>query len=150
MKILSLLLAFLASHYWPAAAQYRRYGWLLAARTGAGDNRPQWLPTAGLVTIAIVVGAAVTLAGVQLAGLFGLLLVGVAGVVYTLGPEPLDRDIRIASDPSEPDKQQVALERLLLTRASSGAEPDARRLAWRTLTIWFVVLSLLLLAGLLS
>lgn len=145
MKILSLLLAFLASHLWPAAVRYRRYDWLLAVPAGTSDKGPHWLPAAGLVTIAVIVGAAVTLAAAEIAGLFGLLLVGVAAVVYTLGPEPLDRDIRMASDPSEPDKQQVALERLLLTSASSGTEAAAAALhaalaRWFGIVFWFVVL----------
>lgn len=145
MKILSLLLAFLASHHWPAAPRYRRYGWLLAVPAGASEHGPHWLPAAALVAIAVVAGAAVTLVAAQLAGLFGLLLVGVAAVVYTLGPEPLDRDIRMASDPSEPDRRQVALERLLLTRASSGTEAAAAALhaalaRWFGIVFWFVVL----------
>lgn len=145
MKILSLLLAFAASHHWPAASRLRRFDWLLAGAEHASGRGPQWLPLATLVALALVIGALATAFASWLAGLFGLLLLGIATVVYTLGPEHLDRDIRMASNPDEPDKQQVALERLLLTPASSGNEAAAASLhaalaRWFGIVFWFVVL----------
>jgi len=145
LKILSLFIAFLASHHSPDAAHWRRYGWLLAGPGLVSGNGPQWLPTACLVVVAVVAGALVTGVATWLAGLFGLLLVGLAAVLYTLGPEHLDRDIRMASNPDRPDRQQVALERLLLTPASSGPEAAAASLhaalaRWFGIVFWFVVL----------
>lgn len=145
MKILALLIAFLASHKWPEAARIRRYGWLLAVPARVSSRGPHWLPVAGLAAAALGVGALATLFAAWLAGLFGLLLLGIAAVLYTLGPEPVDRDIRMASDPEEPERQQVALERLLLTRASSGPEAAAASLhaalaRWFGIVFWFVVL----------
>lgn len=145
MKILSLLLAFTASHYWPEAVRLRRYGWLLAAPAQTSGKGPHWLPAAALAAIALIIGGLATLLAIWIAGLFGLLLLGIASVLYTLGPEHLDRDIRMASNPGEPDKQQVALERLLLTPASSGTDAAAASLhaalaRWFGIVFWFVVL----------
>lgn len=145
MKILSLLLAFLVSHHWPTASRLRRYEWLLAAPGWAHNREPHWLPLAGLVAVAVAAGSLAMLFATWLAGLFGLLLLGVAAVLYTLGPEHLDRDIRLASNPGELERQQVALERLLLTRASSGPEAAAAALhaalaRWFGIVFWFVVL----------
>ncbi len=145
MKILSLLLAFAASHYWPAASRLRRFDWLLAGPVRTSGRGPHWLPVALLAAIALVIGGLATAIAAWMAGLFGLLLLGIATVLYTLGPEHLDRDIRMASNPGEPDKQQVALERLLLTPASSGTEAAAASLhaalaRWFGIVFWFVVL----------
>ncbi|MEX0914646.1 MAG: hypothetical protein WD397_05955 [Wenzhouxiangellaceae bacterium] len=145
MKILSLLLAFLASHHWPGASQLRRYDWLLAGPAGVSGQGARWLPVATLAAVTLVVGALAMLLAFWLAGLFGLLLLGIASVLYTLGPHHLDRDIRMASNPGEPDKQQVALERLLLTPDSTGPEAAAASLhaalaRWFGIVFWFVLL----------
>lgn len=145
MKILSLLIAFAISHRWPEASRLRRFDWLLAGPTRTSGRGPHWLPVAILVTLALVVGGLATALATWMAGLFGLLLLGIATVLYTLGPEHLDRDIRMASNPGEPEKQQVALERLLLTPASGGTEAAAASLhaalaRWFGIVFWFVVL----------
>lgn len=145
MKILSLLLAFLASHYWPSASQFRRYDWLLAGPAGVIGQGARWLPVATLAAVNLIVGSLAMLLAFWLAGLFGLLLLGIAAVLYTLGPYHLDRDIRMASNPGEPDKQQIALERLLLTPDSTGPEAAAASLhaalaRWFGIVFWFVLL----------
>jgi len=126
-------------------ARLRRYDWLLAGPERLSDKGPQWLPAAGLAAVTIISGLLATLAAAWIAGPFGVLLVSFCAVLYTLGPEPLDRDIRLASNPGEPERQQVALERLLLTRTSSGAEAAAAALhaalaRWFGIVFWFVVL----------
>lgn len=145
MKILSLLLAFAASHHWPAASRLRRFDWLLAGPLRASGRGPHWLPVALLIAIALVIGWLTTAIAIWIAGLFGLLLLGIATVLYTLGPEHLDRDIRMASNPAEPDRQQVALERLLLSPDSNGTEAAAASLhaalaRWFGIVFWFVLL----------
>tara|TARA_Y100001933_G_scaffold250220_1_gene286122 strand:- start:581 stop:1378 length:798 start_codon:yes stop_codon:yes gene_type:complete len=145
LKILSLLIAFAISHHWPTASRLRRFEWLLAGPVAASGRGPHWLPVALLAALALVIGGLATAIAGGLAGLFGLLLLGIASVLYTLGPEHLDRDIRMASNPGEPDKQQVALERLLLTPVSSGPEAAAASLhaalaRWFGIVFWFVVL----------
>lgn len=145
MKILSLLIAFLVSLNWPAAARLRRYDWLLAGPVRLSRQGPYWLPAAALAFVALVAGGLATLLAGWLAGLFGLLLLGIAAVLYTLGPYNLDRDIEAASNPGEPDKQQIALERLLLTPGSSGTEAAAASLhaalaRWFGIVFWFAVL----------
>lgn len=145
MKILSLLLALLVSLRWPGTAQFRRYDWMLAVPARARSKGPDWLPVAALVTIALLAGGLATLAAAWLAGLFGLLVLGVVSVLYTLGPENLDRDIEMASDIDAPEKQQVALERLRLTPVSTGTEAAAASLhaalaRWFGVVLWFVVL----------
>jgi len=145
LKILSLLLAFAASHYWPAASRLRRFEWLLAGAARSSDRGPHWLPVALLTASALIIGGLATAIAASIAGLFGLLLLGLATVLYTLGPEHLDRDIRMASNPGEPEKQQVALERLLLSPGSSGSEAAAASLhaalaRWFGIVFWFVVL----------
>lgn len=145
MKILSLLIAFAISHHWPAASQLRRFDWLLAGPGAISDRGPHWLPVALLAALALLIGGLATAIAGGLAGLFGLLLLGIASVLYTLGPEHLDRDIRMASNPGEPDTQQVALERLLLTPVSSGTEAAAASLhaalaRWFGIVFWFVIL----------
>ena len=145
LKILSLLLAFAASHHWPAASSLRRFDWLLAAPLRASGQGPAWLPAAILAALSLVIGSLAMGFANWLAGLFGLLVLGVATVVYTLGPQHLDRDIAMASNPAEPDKQQVALERLLLAPDSTGIEAAAASLhaalgRWFGIVFWFVVL----------
>ena len=145
MKILSLLLAFAASHHWPEISGLRRFDWLLAGPARASGRGPHWAPVAILAALALIIGGLATAIAASIAGLFGLLVLGIAGVLYTLGPEHLDRDIRMASNPGEPEKQQVALERLLLTPASSGTEAAAASLhaalaRWFGIVFWFVVL----------
>jgi len=145
LKILSLLIAFALSHQWPEASRLRRFDWLLAAPRRASGRGPQWLPAALLTALALLIGGLATAIASGLAGLFGLLLLGIATVLYTLGPEHLDRDIRMASNPGEPDRQQVALERLLLTPVASGTEAAAASLhaalaRWFGIVFWFVVL----------
>lgn len=139
------MIAFLASHHWPEAARFRHYGWLLSAPVWASSRGPHWLPATVLAAVAFGAGGLAMLFAAWLAGLFGLLLLGIAAVLYTLGPEHLDRDIRLASNPDEPERQQVALERLLLTQASSGPEAAAASLhaalaRWFGIVFWFVVL----------
>ena len=104
-----------------------------------------WLPVVGLAAVAVTAGSLAMLFAEWLAGPLGLLLLGIVAVLYTLGPEHFDRDIRLASNPGEPDRQQIALERLLLTRASSGPEAAAAALhaglaRWFGIVFWFVVL----------
>lgn len=98
-----------------------------------------------LAALALIVGGLATAIALWMAGLFGLLVLGIATVLYTLGPEHLDRDIRMASNPGEPHKQQVALERLLLTPTSTGTEAAAASLhaalaRWFGIVFWFVIL----------
>ena len=145
MKILSLLIAFAVGHYWPEFSRFRHFGWLLAGPMLASGRQPHWLPVAILAATALVVGGLATYLAAWIAGLFGLLLLGVGTVIYTLGPEHLERDIRMASNPNEPDRQQVALERLLLTPASTGTEAAAASLhaalsRWFGVLFWFVAL----------
>jgi len=145
LKILSLLLAFAVSHHWPSACRLRRFDWLLAGPEYSSGRGPHWLPAALLAALAVLIGGLATAIANWVAGLLGLLLLGIASVLYTLGPGHLDRDIRMASSPAEPDKQQVALERLLLTPRSTGIEAAAASLhaalaRWFGIIFWFVVL----------
>lgn len=139
------MIAFLASHHWPAVARARRYDWLLAVPVRAGNRGPHWLPVAALAVVAVGAGALAMLFAAWLAGLFGLLLIGIAAVLYTLGPEHLDRDIRLACQAQQPERQQLALERLRIEPTSSGPEAAAASLRaalarWFGIVFWFVVL----------
>lgn len=145
MKILSLLIALLISHHWPAAARLRRYDWLLEAARRTHGRGPDWLPATAVGIAAVVVGGLLTWLFAAIAGLPGLLLIGTAAVLFTLGPHHLDRDIALASNPAEAERQQVALERLQLRRDSSGTEAAAASLhaglaRWFGIVFWFALL----------
>ncbi len=145
MKILSLLIAYLVSHYWPALDRWRRYDWLIAAPDRLSGRRPEWLPFAGVALVALGAGWLATTIAVSLAGLFGLLLLGTAVVVYTLGPHSLDRDIERASGSGSSEAIQVARERMLLGPDAAGAQAAAAALhaalaRWFGIVFWFALL----------
>ncbi len=147
MKILSLLIGLWISHHSPNAVQFRKYAWLLALPARASGGQRDWLPAALLALISLLAGGLIIWLAEAMAGLFGMLLVGVAGVFYTLGPAHLDRDIQRASNPLEPELQQLALERLLLHPESTaiqaaGASLHAALARWFGIVFWFAVLGL--------
>lgn len=147
MKILSLLIGLWISHHSPSAVQFRKYGWLLALPARASDGRREWLPALLLVLISLLAGGLIAWLAWAMAGLFGMLIVGVAGVIYTVGPAHLDRDIRRASNSLEPEMQQTALERLLLSPESTatqaaGASLHAALARWFGIVFWFALLGL--------
>ncbi|MDT8409712.1 MAG: hypothetical protein RQ741_08950 [Wenzhouxiangellaceae bacterium] len=145
MKILSLLVALLVSHHGSDLARLRQYGWLLAGPQRISQRGPDWLPAMTLLAISLVVGMLATWLAAELAGLFGLLLLGIVTVLYTLGPRDLDRDIQMASGDEQSKARQVALEHLLLNSASGGSQAAAAALQaalarWFGIILWFVVL----------
>jgi len=145
LKILSLLIALLISHHWPDARRWRRYGWLIAGARRLTPSDPHWLAGAFLVAIALVVGAAAAAAAEAVAGLFGLLVAGTAALLYTLGPDHLDRDIARAVDADDGPRRQTARERLLIRPGAPGNEAAAAALhaalaRWFGVVFWFAVL----------
>jgi len=120
---------------------------MLALPARVSGNQRDWLPVAVLVAVTVGAGALITALAWWWAGMFGLLLVGIVGVLYTLGPAHLDRDIERASNPLEPHLQQVALERLLLRTDSTGPQAAAASLhaalaRWFGIVFWFALLGL--------
>lgn len=145
MKILSLLIGLLISLNWFQASSWRRYDWLLASARRLAGIEPPWFAGTVLIAITLIVGVAATAAAESLAGLFGLLVVGTAAVLYTLGPHPLDRDIAWATDDADSERCQVARERLLLGPDATGTEAAAAALhaalaRWFGIVFWFAVL----------
>jgi AmpE protein len=145
VKILSLLIALLISHHWPRAVAWRRYDWLLASARRLAGIEPRWFAGTVLIAIALVAGLAAAAVAEELAGLFGLLVVGTLSVLYTLGPYHLDRDIAWACDDTHVDRRQVARERLMLDGEVRGTGAAAAALhaalaRWFGVVFWFAVL----------
>jgi len=145
LKILSLLIAFFASHHWPALAKWRRYDWLTAIPARLSGRRPEWLPFAATAAAALAVGWLLTALAGALAGLLGLLAIGTAAVLYTLGPQSLDRDLQLAAGDGPPEAVQVARERMQLAPHSSAATAAAAALhaamaRWFGVVFWFALL----------
>lgn len=145
MKILSLLIALFISHHWDGVEQWRRYGWLTALPRQLSGNGPGWLPAAAIVAVALLAGALLQAVFEQLAGNLGLLALGVASVLYTLGPRQLDNDIALASQTEDSERRQVARERLMLGPDASAVEAGAAALQaalgrWFGIVFWFAVL----------
>jgi len=145
LKILSLLIALFVTHHWDDCERLRRYGWLTALPRRLSDRGPAWLPAAALIAVALLAGAVAAFVLEQLAGNLGLLLLGVASVLYSLGPRQLDVDIELASQTDVTERRQLALERLMLRPDSSAVEAGAAALQaalgrWFGIVFWFAVL----------
>lgn len=145
MKILSLLIALLVSHHWPGIVRLRRYDWLLALLRKATAGGPDWLPAAALVALALAGGGLASWLAWEVAGLFGLLLLGIATVLLTLGPHDLDRDLTAATDATDETRRQSVLARLLLRADSTGIEGAAAALhaalaRWFGIVFWFALI----------
>lgn len=145
MKILALLAALWLCHLRPDLARLRRYDWLLALPRRLAGHGPDWLPAAGTAILALLAGAVLAGLAEALAGPFGLLLIGTAAVVYTLGPRDLDADIRSARDTGNPARRQATLERMLIREhaggpQAAGAVLHAALARWFGTVFWFALL----------
>ncbi|MCA1777831.1 MAG: hypothetical protein LC637_00175 [Xanthomonadaceae bacterium] len=144
MKILSILIALLVNYRWPNLSRWRQYQWLLAPAANSARSGPDWRPTAVLIATSLIAGLAATALAHAVAGMFGLLIVGTATLWYTLGPRGLDTDIESVLE-HEPGARQAALDRLMLTEASSpglaaSAAVHAALARWFGVIFWFVFL----------
>lgn len=145
MKILALLCALALSHAWPAVAGLRRHQWLAEPARRCHGLGPDWLPVAAAVAAALVAGGLLTALAWNLAGEFGLLLIGIATLTFVLGPRDLDEDIRRATGEATAEDAQAARDHLRLRPGSTGSDAAATALQaalarWFGVLLWFVVL----------
>lgn len=147
MKILALLIGLFIAHHQPGIAAWRNTAWFAAvARLGSGREL-DWLPGVILVALALLVGGALTGLAVAVAGDFGALLIGIAAVLYLLGPRDLDRDLAAAVDDADLIRREAALDRLQVRPGDGGIRAVAAVLhaalaRWFGVIFWFVVLGL--------
>lgn len=147
MKTLALLIGLFIAHHRPEIARWRRLDWLgSAARLGSGRDL-DWLPTACVIGIALLLGVAVTALADGLGGKFGVLLAGIAAVLYTIGPRDLDLDLAAATDVANLPRRQTALEHLGLQPGDDGirglaAVLHAALARWFGVVFWFTILGI--------
>ena len=144
MTILALLFGLLICHFAPTLAQWRSYQWLTLPATLAikrSDTLPAWLPMLLLLLSMLIVGMLATQLADALADDFGLLLLGLIVIIYTLGPRDLDRDVEQAMS------SERARESLRLATNANGIEAAATVLhaalaRWFGIIFWFVLLGI--------
>jgi len=147
MKILALLIGLFIAHQQPGVAAWRAVDWMpAAARLGTGKGY-DWLPAVTLVALSLLIGGVLTALAVALAGDFGALLIGLAAILYTMGPRDLDRDLAAAVDERDLVRREVAMERLIVQPADDGIHASAAVLhaalaRWFGVIFWFIVLGL--------
>jgi len=145
MKILALLIALFISHFRPGVARLRDLTWLSRVPELVSGQGPAALPMSVLIAVCLLAGSLAVAAGDALLGDFGVLLVGLIVVIYTLGPRDLDRDLSAANDDGDLARQHEALEHLQLRTDMDGAAAAAATLhaalsRWFGIVLWFVVL----------
>lgn len=147
MKILALLIGLFIAQQQPSLASWRQTGWMpAAARLGSGKSL-DWLPALILIILALLLGGMLTRLAVLLAGNFGALLIGIAAILYTLGPRDLDRDLAAAVDEDDRVRREAALHRLIVQPGDDGVRATAAVLhaalaRWFGVIFWFVLLGL--------
>lgn len=143
MTLLALLCALGISHAWADVEHWRRHEWLAEpARRLAGQGA---LPAVATLLLALLTGALLAGLADQLLGPFGLLLVGVAVLLFSLGPRDLDRDIQAAAGGRE--NAVRARERLGLAADAEASQGAAAALhgglaRWFGVLFWFAVLGI--------
>jgi len=145
LKILALLIGLFVSHHWPRFDPWRDYRWLKRIPAWCSGRGPDWLPGVASVVFTLLAGGVLTLLAEEMAGRFGLLLLGVAAVLYTIGPRALDADIEQASRPEASERRELARERLVLpdgadSAAAAAAALHAALARWFGVVFWFALL----------
>lgn len=144
MTILSLLAGIVISHFAAGLAAVRNYNWMTVPATfwsERSDASPSWLPMLLVLITAILAGLVATSLADHLAGNFGLLLLGLLVIVYTLGPRDLDDDVEQALD------SEQARFNLRLQADANGIEAAATVLhaalaRWFGVIFWFALLGI--------
>lgn len=144
MTILALLAGLLISHFATGLSGLRNYGWMTIPATHwlrRSDSPPSWLPMLMVLVTALLAGLIATALADHLAGDFGLLLLGLIVIVYTLGPRDLDDDVERALD------SEQARWSLRLHPDANGIEAAATVLhaalaRWFGIIFWFALLGI--------
>ncbi len=150
MTILALLFGLTVSHLLPDLARLRQYRWLLLAIDAIDRalGRREWSRLAAVIAVPVISAAAVSALVGALAGTLGLLLLGVATVVYCLGPRDLDHDVAsVLDDQRPPATRQIAMESLQLSPETRGPAAAAAALhaslaRWFGILFWFALLGI--------
>ena len=144
MTILALLVGLLICHFAPGLSAWRNYGWmtLTASMTiRRSDQLPDWLPMLVLLLTALLGGIVATQLADGLANEFGVLLLGLLVIVYTVGPRDLDDDVEHALS------SEIARDSLHLAADANGIQAAATVLhaalaRWFGIVFWFVLLGI--------
>jgi len=147
MTIVVVLIGLLISHSAPGVRRMRSFSWLLWPVREALErpNQPSWLPCAAVLATALLVSTLVMGLAEFMLGIVGWMLLALAGLVYSLGPRDLDRDVEIllaGEDPSE-IKEIRAVMRLpesASAPAAAAAVYHASLARWFGVLFWFVIL----------
>jgi AmpE protein len=143
MTLLALLCALGISHAWTDVEHWRRHEVLAEpARRLAGQGA---LPAALTLVLALLAGAVLAGLADLLLGAVGVLLTGIAVLLFTLGPRDLDRDIQAAAAGQE--NAVRARERLGLAADADAPQGAAAALhgglaRWFGVLFWFAVLGI--------
>lgn len=147
MTILALLIGLAASHFLPELRRVRDYQWLqIPVRAFANLGDAAWLPVAGTILLTLIVAILVTGLLGLLAGDFGVLLAGIAAVIYCLGPRNLADDLKHAAEDTDSERRRAARGQLRLD-ADSGARRAAAATLHAGLARWFGILFWFALLG---
>ena len=143
MTLLALLFALGISHVWRDVERWRHHDLLAApARRLTGRG-----PVAAVATVAlsILAGALLHALADSVLGDLGVLLAGIATLLFVLGPRDLERDVAAAA--AGQDGAATARDRLFVTADSSATEGAAAALhaglaRWFGVLFWFAVLGI--------
>ncbi|MEM1080099.1 MAG: hypothetical protein AAGH65_00815 [Pseudomonadota bacterium] len=145
MSILALLMGLLISHFIPHVRAFRIYAWLIwpaawTARFVQSDG-PDWLPMLTLLLSAMIGGGLMAQLAEATLGPFGLLIVSILIVVYTLGPRDLDQDVEHALS-AESSRWALQLPEDANGVQAAGAVLHAALARWFGVMFWFVLLGI--------
>lgn len=146
MTVLALLLALLVAHFARGFRHFRRYQAPIALldrlQQWCLEHRPDqpWLASIAAVVAIIVVAALVQWIFHALLGLAGSLLLGIAALLYCLGPRDLDTEIDRLVTTDDPEERAEI-------QADLGRGEPAERVMRAALERWFGVIFWFVLLG---
>ncbi|MEM7053821.1 MAG: hypothetical protein AAF446_04650 [Pseudomonadota bacterium] len=142
MTILALLIGLLIYHFTPSLSALRRYRWLTLPAAVIADRSnawPDWLPMMLMLFGTVLIGLLATVLADNLAGDFGVLLLSLLVIIYTLGPRDLDDDIEhaVSSDDAR-DSLRLGVDANGVQAAATVLHAALAR--WFGVMFWFVLL----------
>lgn len=149
MTILTVLLALLIAHFSRRLEEWRNYRHVVAGLERL-QNRvvgrwpdQGWLGAAVLVLLVALFAAVLVWVFDALLGKFGLFILSLAVLLYTLGPRDLDRQVTEIAESEDEHRRQCLLDDL-----GPPAQPPAARVfhaalwRWFGIIFWFTVLGI--------
>jgi len=147
MTVLTVLLALLIAHFVRGLDRFRKYqvpvssmAWL-QNQVVARWPEQGWLGVLVLVAVVFPVVALLQWLAGALPGTLGLFLLGLLALLYTIGPEDLDRDVEAIAEAESTDEQ-----RRRMADIGRPDQPPAARVfsdalwRWFGIIFWFAVL----------